>query len=212
MRKPHTKGPTYEPERFQNNGHAALRARGYRVLTCISVVAAARRVDLARLVLSASVPPGRRLPNSRRVLDGQVLRVSALRLRAVLRAEPVDANVQALVLVERDGTTDDAVAKHVVRHRLARLERVAGRVFEGGAASAFRSTGMVSLWFVSLHCAFTGEPFGDFTGGLAETDCAQNCITCNPGRGVVITCNLQGCNYGGRLRPTYSLVGRARFR
>ena len=53
----------------------------------------------------------------------------------VLWAEPLgealDNDVDALALVEGDCAADEAIAKGVLRHSLARLERVAGFVREG---------------------------------------------------------------------------------
>ena len=93
--------------------HALYRASDTR--SSIAIVAAAHSVDLARfaLLLGAGVRPRRRLPTTRGVRGGQVFRGSALRLRAVLRAESQSIGTfrPSPARVEGDSPTDNALAE-----------------------------------------------------------------------------------------------------
>ena len=66
----------------------------------IRIIPPLRGVKLARLELGARVSPHGHIRTARSVLDGEVLRSTALRLRGVFRAEPVDQYVQAQPTVE----------------------------------------------------------------------------------------------------------------
>ena len=101
----------------------------------IRIIPPLRGVKLARLELGARVSPHGHIRTARSVLDGEVLRSTALRLRGVFRAEPVDQYVQAQPTVEGDGATDDTIAEELVRDRLARPQLVSGGVCEGAAVA-----------------------------------------------------------------------------
>ena len=46
----------------------------------------------------------------------------------------VDQHVEPFSAIKRDGPLDDAIAEELVRDRLARAERVAGRIVDLGAS------------------------------------------------------------------------------